>query len=101
MVAEGAVVGVFLDGHELDDVVAGGGDAGEDGFRELAVGVDAGFLAAHADVGFVDAWGVDGGGVEGVLPVVFCGRVPDLAGVVVGDGVLDGAEDGGGDAVAA
>ena len=44
VVAEGAVEGVLHDGHELDGVVAGGGDAGEDVAPEFVEGGDFGFL---------------------------------------------------------
>ena len=55
VVAEGAVVGVLHDGHELDGVVAEGFDAGEDVGGELVVGADFFFFGGHADVGFVDS----------------------------------------------
>ena len=55
VVAEGAVVGVLGDGHQLDRVVARPGDPGEDAVGEVGVGGDVRVLGGHADVGLVDA----------------------------------------------
>ena len=55
VIAEGAVVGVLLNGHELDGVVAQVGDARQDVFGELGEAADLSFFLGHADVGFVDA----------------------------------------------
>ncbi len=59
VVTEGAVVRMFLDGHDLDGVIACGVDAWENVACEFAVGVDAGFLTGHTDVCFVDEGGMD------------------------------------------
>ena len=101
MVAEGAVVGMLLDGHELDGVVAGLVDAGEDVVGEFSVGMGAGLLAGHAGVGLVDERRFDDGWIEVVFPNVRFRRAPDLAGIVVGGGILHCAGDGGREAVAA
>lgn len=57
MVAEGSVVGMFLDGHYLDGVVTVLGDAGQDVLAEFVVGTDALALLGHADMAFVDEQG--------------------------------------------
>ena len=54
VIAEGAVVGVLLDGHELDGVVAVFGDAGKDVESEFLECADALLILGHADVGLVD-----------------------------------------------
>ena len=55
VIAEGAVVGVLLQGHDLDGVVAQLADAGQHGHAEVQVAVHARLLAGHADVALVDA----------------------------------------------
>ncbi len=98
MVAEGTVVGVLHDGHELDGVVAEAGDAGEDVVGEFIEGADFAFFLGHADVGFVDAeTAVLFGGW--VFELVGFGGVPILRDEAFGIGVLDDAADVGGYAV--
>ena len=55
MVAKRAVVGVFLERHDLNGIVAKLADAGQHGHTEVQVAVDPGLLAGHADMALVDA----------------------------------------------
>lgn len=55
MVSEGAVVGVLLQGHDLDGIVAQLADARQHGHAEVQVAVHARLLTGHADVALVDA----------------------------------------------
>ena len=98
VIAEGGVVGVFDDAHDLEGVVAGVDDAGEGVFAEFVVGSDFGFFLGHADVGFVYDGVLNAFFGVGVLPLVGLGWVPDLGGEDMGLGVLDGAAGVGGDA---
>lgn len=83
LVAKGSVVGVFLDGHELDDIVAELVDPRQDVCGKLLVGSDAVLGRADSHVGFVHASGL--GFWRGlVLEDVFFG-VPE-------DGVVHGAD---------
>ncbi len=79
MVAEGAVVGVFEDPHDLDRVIACGGDAGEDAEFEFLPCADLGGFLGHADVAFVDEGRAIGGEGSRVLPEERRG-FPDLSG---------------------
>ena len=54
VVAERAVVRVLLDGHDLDGVVAVGGDARQHLGAEFVVAAHLFLLLSHADVAFVD-----------------------------------------------
>ena len=54
MIAEGAIVGMLLDGHDLDGVVAILGDAGQHLLAKLAVGAHLLLARAHSDVALVD-----------------------------------------------
>jgi len=90
MVAKGSVVGVLHDRHDLDRVVAQSLDARQDVVSKFDIGADAVFLLGHADMGFVDQRGP--GMVDSeilVIPGKFCRGCPDLAGEVVGIGILD------------
>ena len=100
MVAERAIIRMFLYGHELHDVVSGCGDARQNGLGKLTIGVDARFLSSHADVRFINPWRGDLRGIEFMFPNVGLRRVPNLAAIVMRRRVLDGAADEGGDAVA-
>jgi len=81
VVAERGVVGVFLNGHQLHDVVSGRRNAGQHVSGEFLVGADSLLLGGHADMSFVDAravnlWGyvpprVGGRGIP-VLPRPVC-----------------------------
>ncbi len=62
---------------------------------ELEVGVHPWLLTRHPDVALVDKRSPDGCRVELVAPLVGLGRVPDLSGEAVGDGILHGAANGG------
>ena len=101
VVTEGAVVGMLLHSHELDGVVAGLCDARQDFVGELTVGMHARFLACHAGVALVNERGGDHRGVEHVFPNVRFRRAPDLARIIMRNGILHGAGDGGGQPVAA
>ena len=101
VIAEGAVVGVFHDAHELDGVVAGLNDAGEGVFAKFGVGADFGFFLCHADVGFVDEGVADAFFGVGMIPGVGGGWIPNLGRKNVGLWVLYGAAGVGGNAFAA
>ena len=53
MVAEGTVIGVLLDRHQLDGIVTQPGDPGENLVRKLAVRMHAPFFPAHAYMRFI------------------------------------------------
>ena len=55
MVSKRAVVGVLLQGHDLDGVVPQLADARQHGHAEVQVAVHAWLLTGHADVALVDA----------------------------------------------
>lgn len=55
VVSKGAIVGMLLEGHDLDGVVAQLADTGQHGHAEVQVAVDPGLLTRHADVAFVNA----------------------------------------------
>ncbi len=55
MVSKGAIVGMLLQGHDLDGVVAQLADAWQHGHAEVQVAVHARLLTGHADVALVDA----------------------------------------------
>lgn len=54
VVAEGSVVGVLQDGHQLNHIVAALLHQGQDVVLEISEGVDFGLDAAHAHMGLVD-----------------------------------------------
>lgn len=54
MVAKGAIVGVLLQGHDLDGVVPQLANTGKHGHAEVQVAVHPGLLAGHANVALVD-----------------------------------------------
>ena len=58
LVAEGAVVGMLHDGHQLDGVVAGFLHMGQGVVSELPVGAHLALFLGHAHVGFVNEQGV-------------------------------------------
>ena len=96
VVTEAAVVRVLHDAHQLERVVAGLLDAGENLFRELGVGADAFGLLRHAHVRLVNQGRLLGVTAEVILPDVGLGG-PDLRGEETALGVLHGAADVGGD----
>lgn len=55
MVAEGTIIWVLQDGHQLDHVVALGFDNGQHNVFEMFVSVDLRWDTAHPDVALVDA----------------------------------------------
>ena len=85
LIAEGAVVGVLHDGHELHSVVARLLDAVEGIVGELPIGADSAFLLRHAHMGLVDVQLVFPD-KAGVRPVEGFPVVGDLA--LEGDGLL-------------
>ena len=100
LIAEGGVVGMLLNGHQLHRVVAQIGDALEVVVRKFTVGTDALALLTHADVGLVD----HGRGqlallVATVRPDEAARRRPDLAGKLLRFGILHHTADVGRDAV--
>jgi len=78
LIPEGAVVGMFLDGHELEDVVARAHDPREDRFRELPPGAHAFLLLRHAGVGLVDERGLRSAAETLLRPAIGSFRLPDL-----------------------
>jgi len=54
MIAEAAIVGMFLYGHDLNAVVAVGNDSGQHVFSEFVVGAHLFGILSHADVALVD-----------------------------------------------
>mmetsp|Transcript_6310 Transcript_6310/g.10708 ORF Transcript_6310/g.10708 Transcript_6310/m.10708 type:complete len:559 (+) Transcript_6310:975-2651(+) len=89
VVAEAGVVGVLLDGHQLDHVVAVLLAAGQVVVGEVAVGAHAPELLSHAHVALVNAQALLRlGHGAGVGPHILLRRVPVDAVVEVGVGVL-------------
>ena len=87
VVAEGAVVRMLHDRHELDDVVAGLLHARKHVVAELRVGVDTLLLAAHADMRLIDERRLEPGRWRRVAPLVL--RLVDLRAEEVGLGILN------------
>lgn len=58
MVAKGAIVGMLLDRHDLDGIVAQLPDSGQHLLPEGGVAVDFGFCTTHAHVALVDSEGL-------------------------------------------
>ena len=54
LIAEGAVIGMLHNGHQLHSIVARLVDAGQDMIGKFPVGADLALLLRHAHVGFVD-----------------------------------------------
>ena len=54
LIAEGAVIGMLHNGHELEGIVAGLLDSRQDVVGKFPVGADLALLLRHADVGFID-----------------------------------------------
>ena len=101
VVAEGAVVGVLLHGHELHEVVAERVHTRQHFIRKLSIAVNAGFFPAHTHMRLVDEGGAEFGGVPArVAPRIGLGRFPDEAAVVEIIRVLLGVANPGRDAVA-
>ena len=100
VVAEGAVVGMLLDGHELNGVVTGAGNPGQDALGEFPESSHAWLLQAHSDMGFVDsgAFSRQAEHGPGILERVGRARIPVLPGEIP-IGLLYGAPDIGGDSV--
>ena len=78
MVAERAVIRVFLNGHNLYGVIAVGCDARQHEFAELVVGAHAFALLRHAYVAFVYEQGLGVGHEIVVLPFVGAVGMPYL-----------------------
>lgn len=55
MVAEGAIVGMLLQGHDLDGVVPQLPNSGQHGHSEIQVAIHPRLLAGHPNVGLIDA----------------------------------------------
>ncbi len=100
LVAEGAVIRVLLNGHELDGVVSGRGDARQYLLGELAPGPDFLLGLSHSEMDFVDER-CDGLAPEArVAPREGCFRAPDLGVEDEGGRVLHNPPGPGRDAVA-
>ena len=54
VIAEAAVVRMFLDSHNLDGVISVGYDSGQDFFAELGVCSNSFEILSHSDMAFVD-----------------------------------------------
>ena len=87
LVAEGGVVGVLHNGHDLQRVVAQGFDTGKDPVLKLGVGAHLGLFLGHADVAFVDQQ-VLLGHKAGILPYMGHFGVVDHGIPFPGDGIL-------------
>ena len=90
LVAEGTVVGMLLQGHDLEGVVAEFLHLRKDGGAEVLERGDLLLLGRHADVAFIDHRMRPLAG-PGMLPDVFLGRIPHLRGESLRHLVLDGA----------
>ncbi len=101
MISEAAVVGMFLDGHDLDGVVAVGGDARQHVGAELLVAAYLLFLLCHAYVAFIDQQRSGVGAEIGVGPCEMAVRGIHFGGEYVCVGVLHHTVGIGGNAFAA
>ncbi len=101
LVAERGVVGVLLNGHELDGVVAGAHDARQNCGGELAPGPDFLLSLGHADVDLVDERCRGRPAKVRVAPGIGRGGAPDLGVEDQGFGVLNDPAGEGRDTVAA
>ena len=90
LIAERAVIGVLLQGHDLDGVVAQFLDAGQDILTELFERAHLLLFCRHADMAFVNHGMGPFSGVT-VLPDIFFRRVPDLGAEHLGNWVLHNA----------
>ena len=79
VVAEAAVIGMLLDGHYLNAVVAIGSHSGQDIVAELSIGADALLVLSHADVALVDEERVGSGAELLHLPLISLLGVPHLS----------------------
>ena len=79
MIAEGTVVGMLQNPHDLHRIITTGDDTGQDAVLEFQIGPYFGLFLGHADVGFVDQQGTLAGKWTGVFPNVRR-NVPDLGG---------------------
>ena len=91
MIAEGAVVGVFHNTHELDSVVSSLNDAGQGLYAEFGVGANFGIFLCHANMGFVYEGVANAFFGVGMAPGVGGMRIPDLSRKDVGLWVLNGS----------
>ena len=84
MIAEGTVVGMFLNGHNLNAVIAVLDNAGQHILTELTIAAHLLGILPHADVAFVDeqrcALGLEGS----LLPDVWSLGIPHLCGEYLG-----------------
>ena len=93
MVAKRAVIRMLGDGHELDGVVAVRLDARQDVLGEFLVGTYPFGLLRHAHVRLVNQQRLAVQLRRGVLIYIRCGRIPELAVIVLGAFVLNHALD--------
>ena len=78
LVAEGAIVGMLHDSHELDGVVAGLLHMGQGDVSEFPVGANLALFLGHADMGLVDVQALVG--LEALVgPLELVGGINDLA----------------------
>ena len=87
MVAKTAVIGVLLDRHQLDGVIAGFFDAGQDVARKLIERRNLRLFGAHADVRFVNQWHIRGGSCA-ILPLIWFFRRPHFSCKIMRLGIL-------------
>lgn len=78
VVAETAIVGVFLNGHDLEAIVSVLDDARQDVLAEFVVGPDLFGVLGHADVAFVDKQRGAFGAERLLLEHVGVGGIPHL-----------------------
>ena len=88
LVAEGAVIRMLLQGHDLDDVIAQGGHPGQHIAAELVETGHLPLLRRHADVALVDER-MGPAGRAGILPDISLLRIPDLGAEHLGNRILD------------
>ena len=78
MVTEGTIVGVLLNGHDLDGIVASLGHAGQHVVLELCVAAHFLSILSHTDVALVDEQRTFLGLKAVFLPHIGLGRIPHL-----------------------
>jgi len=91
MITQRPVVGMFLDGHELQGIVPRIDHPGQDLLPKFFIGSDFFLRLRHADVGFIDPGGFRRAAEKGLPPNVGMFRLPDLCGEQFGGRVLDDA----------
>ena len=90
---------MFLDGHELDGIIAQVFNPGKDIFGELGISAEAFLFLRHTHMAFVNKQFTEVSGIKIIiLPVELSGK-PDLPGEILGILILHGPGDIGRDVV--